>query len=66
MVLKMTHSKKVVTPAKAGVQFFYNHLIFLDTGFRRYDLSGGFLSHAECAADRRAAGSEIGKGWEHW
>ena len=32
--------QKVLTPAKAGVQCFFNHLIFLDTGFRRYDLNG--------------------------
>ena len=30
---------KVVTPAKAGVQFFCSHLICLDTGFRRYDVN---------------------------
>ena len=30
--------QKIVTPAKAGVQCFCNHPIFLDTGFRRYDI----------------------------
>jgi hypothetical protein len=33
---------KVVTPAEAGVQCFRNHHKFLDTGFRRYDVGGGF------------------------
>ena len=36
---KMDEHVKIVTPAKAGVQFFCE---FLDTGFRRYDVCGGF------------------------
>jgi hypothetical protein len=34
-------TKKVVTPAKAGVQSFCNGLVLLDAGFRRYDGCGG-------------------------
>jgi len=34
---------KVVTPAKAGVQ---NHLLFLDSGFRRNDGKGRFRTFA--------------------
>jgi hypothetical protein len=33
---------EIVTPAKAGVQCFCHRLIFLDTGFRRYDIRAGF------------------------
>ena len=33
----MMHSQKVVTPAKAGVQMFYNYSQELDSGFRRND-----------------------------
>jgi hypothetical protein len=35
-------SQKVVTPAKAGVQCFCNHLIFLDAGFRRHECEVDF------------------------
>ncbi len=37
----------VVTPAKAGVQCSYNDPILLDTGFRRYDIRGGFSTFYE-------------------
>ena len=37
------NSYKVVTPAKAGVQRFCNHMVFLDAGFRRHDDVGEFL-----------------------
>jgi hypothetical protein len=30
-------SQKIVTPAKAGVHWFYNDLKELDSGFRRND-----------------------------
>jgi hypothetical protein len=40
-------SQKVVTPAKAGVQCFCNYLIFLDTGFCRYDVCVGFSTFCE-------------------
>jgi hypothetical protein len=40
--------QKVVTPAKAGVQCLCDHLIFLDTGFRRYDVRGGCSAYCEC------------------
>jgi hypothetical protein len=43
----MMTSKKIVTPAKAGVQYFSRELMFLDTGFRRYDESHAFLTFYE-------------------
>jgi|WetSurMetagenome_2_1015567.scaffolds.fasta_scaffold13676_3 hypothetical protein len=36
-ITKVMRSQKVVTPAKAGVHGFYNHLKKLDSGFRRND-----------------------------
>jgi hypothetical protein len=33
---------KIVIPAKAGAQCFFNHPVLLDTGFRRDDIRGGF------------------------
>jgi hypothetical protein len=40
----MTLSQKVVTPVKTGVQAFCNYSIFLDSGFRRNDGCGTFLT----------------------
>jgi hypothetical protein len=34
-------SQKVVIPAKAGVWCICNYQVFLDTGFRQYDVCGG-------------------------
>ncbi len=36
---------KVVTPAKAGVQWFCYRLKFLDTGFHRYDAGCALLTY---------------------
>jgi hypothetical protein len=38
--LSLVNQKKIVTPAKAGVQFSCTTLKYLDTGFRRYDVLG--------------------------
>jgi len=43
----VTSRKKVVTPAKAGLQCFCNHLPILDTGFRRYDVNDSFSTFAK-------------------
>jgi hypothetical protein len=49
---EMDAQKPSVTPAKAGVHCFCNHLIFLDTGFRRYDVRGGFSTFYEAVKVR--------------
>jgi hypothetical protein len=45
---QLTNPKKVVTPAKAGVQLACNYRIFLDAGFRRHDESDGFSTFLRC------------------
>jgi hypothetical protein len=39
--------QKDVTPVKTGVQGFLNLLKFLDSGFRRNDVFGGFATFCE-------------------
>jgi len=52
--------KRIVTPANPGsvrdrhrVQYSYSELKFLDTGFRRYDDSHGYVALYEEVKNRR-------------